>query len=164
MSTYKLFQKFTVAEVATRLDVLPGELARHLGQGSGLPSRLWFDEKDIEKLYIEMELRTWWPSDTRFFIQDEEPKRRLVRELSHRILKHGLVQPQRYDNLLRGVGGEEKIVLRSYLNFLLKSGILTSQSNISSLELRLEPEKKSVLEDISKGTRYPAGLENIWSV
>jgi len=163
MSTYKLFQKFTVSEVAKRLDVLPGELARHLGQGDGLPNRLWFDEKDIEKLYIEMGLRTWWPSDTRFFVQDDNPKRQLIRELSHRILKNGLVQPQRYDNLLRGVGGEEKIVLRSYLNFLLKSSILTSQSNISSLELQLELDKKQVLDDIAKGVRYPTGLESIWS-
>ena len=159
---FKSFQNYNIAQVSERLDITPSELARHLGHTGGLPGRLRFDEKDIERIYIEMGLKSWWEPNVMFSIQDDNPKRKWVRELSARILKNGLTQPQRYDNLLRGVGGEEKIFLRSFLNALLKAGVLISESNISSIELRLDPNFRSVLEHIVSGSKYPIGIEQIW--
>jgi hypothetical protein len=160
--TFRSFQKYNITEVSKRLDVLPGELARHLGQAGGLPNRLRFDEADIEKIYIEMGLKSWWEPSINFTIEDEHEKRRLIRELSVRILKNGLTHPQRYDNLLRGVGGDEKKLLRSFLNALLKMGVLRSEANISSLELRMEPNRKIVLEQIVEGSKYPSVIEELW--
>ena len=159
----KLFRKYSLTEVSKMLGVLPGELARYLGQSSGLPARLLFDEADISKIQVEMGLKAWWSVDRPFEIQDDNHKRRLVREMSQRILQNGLTRPQRYDNLLRGLAGEEQALLRIYLNALIKKGILSSEAGISSLELRMVPDRRSLLEDIAAGKQYPLGLDQLWS-
>ena len=120
MNIPKLFRKYTLSEVSKLLGVLPGELSRYLGQSSGLPARLSFDEADISKIKVEMGLRTWWSSEKPYTIQDDNPKRRLIREMSYRIIQNGLTRPQRYDNLLRGLAGEEQSLLRGYLNNIKK--------------------------------------------
>ena len=159
----KLFTKYTLSESSKRLGVLPSELARYLGQGAGLPSRLLFDDADIAKFHVEMGLKTWWSQEKPFFVQDNNPKRQLIRELSYRIIQNGLTHPQRYDNLLRGLAGEEQALLRKYLNLLLKKGMISSEFGVSALELRIVPDKRQLLEDIANGKQYPQGLEQLWS-
>ena len=159
---YKSFQKFNIVEVAQRLDIQPQQLARHLGHASGLPNRLRFDEADIEKIYIEMGLKAWWEPDIQYAIQDDNPNRRLVREFSSRIMSNGLTQPQRSDTLLRGIGGQKKALLRSFLNELVKLGVLHSQAGISSINLRLEPDRRVILDQIATDTRYPPSVALLW--
>ena len=159
---YKSFQKFSIVEVSQRLDIQPQQLARHLGHSSGLPNRLRFDEADIEKIYIEMGLKTWWEPSIQYKIEDDNPNRRLVRECARRMIDNGLHHPQRSDTLLRGIGGQKKALLRTFLNELVKLGVLYSQGSISSVNLRLEPTKKSVLEEIATDTRYPPSISSLW--
>ena len=83
--------------------------------------------------------------------------------MSQRVLKNGLTRPQRYDNLLRGLAGEDQSLLRMYLNILIKKGILSSEAGISSLELRMVPDRRGILEDIAAGRQFPVGLEQLWS-
>lgn len=159
---YKSFQKFNIVEVSQRLDIQPQQLARHLGHSSGLPNRLRFDEADIEKIYIEMGLKSWWEPEIEYTVQDDNPSRRLIREFSSRILRNGLTKPQRSDTLLRGVGGKKKALLRSFLNELIKLGVLHSQASISSIDFRLEPDRRIILEQIATDTRYPPSVTLLW--
>ena len=159
---YKSFQKYSIVEVSQRLDIQPQQLARHLGHSSGLPNRLRFDEADIEKIYVEMGLKTWWEPTIQYTIEDDNPNRRLVREFAKRMLNNGLTQPQRSDTLLRGLGGQKKALLRTFLNELVKLGVLFSQAGVSSVNLRLEPNNKSVLEQIASDIRYPQNVSALW--
>ena len=78
------------------------------------------------------------------------------------ILSHGLVRPERADNLLRGLDGSEQALIRRYINTLLRMGILKSEPSISALEISLDHSKKIILEEIVKGTRYPSSIESLW--
>ena len=159
---YKSFQKFSIVEVSQRLDIQPQQLARHLGHSAGLPNRLRFDEADIEKIYVEMGLKTWWEPNIQYTIQDDNPNRRLIREFANRMLDNGLTQPQRSDTLLRGIGGQKKALLRTFLNELVKLGVLFSQGSISSVNLRLEPNNRTILEQIASDVRYPPSVSALW--
>ena len=148
--------------MSQRLDIQPQQLARHLGHSSGLPGRLRFDEADIEKIYVEMGLKTWWEPNIQYTIQDENPNRRLIREFATRMLNNGLTQPQRSDTLLRGIGGQNKALLRTFLNELVKLGVLFSQASITSVNLRLEPNNRTILEQIATDVRYPPSVSALW--
>ena len=159
----KLFRKYTLSEASKRLGVLPIHLARYLGQGAGMPARLQFDDADIEKFHVEMELKIWWSPDKPFFVEDNNIKRQLIRELSYRIIENGLTHPQRYDSLLRGLVGEEQVLLRRYINLLVKNKMLKLTHGVSSQDLQIFPDKRQIIEDIAYGRQYPNGLEQLWS-
>ena len=159
----EVFYKKTLTEVAKALDVEPIFVARHFGQGKGLPSDMRFSNDDIEKIKTEMALSTWW-ADENFHIEDENHSRRLVRELAYRILKADFSKVERLDNLVRGLQGADKQLLKKALNKLIEDyKVFKSEPMPAGIGIRFIDDKKTVLKQIATGKSIPAKIERLWT-
>ena len=112
MSNLDMFRKLTLSEVATALEVIPFYIARHYGQKEGLPKDLRFELSVLDQLRQEMGLQTWWDGRP-FETEDNNPTRRLIRELALRMLQADSNAVERADNLYRGLKGSDKDLIKS---------------------------------------------------
>ena len=64
MSTLDLFEKIKISQIASSLDLHPFEVARLLGQVSGLSRTMAFDQADIDRVQELAGVETWWGTST----------------------------------------------------------------------------------------------------
>ena len=160
--TVDVFQKKTLIEVAKELDVNPVFISWHLGLNDGLPNDMLFSNDDVEGIRKQMGLTTWWEDQT-FFIEDDNPSRRLVRELAYRILQSDFNKVERFDNLVRGLQNADKKLVITTLNEMIKKRILSSESIASGLGVRFQTEAKDTLQKIADGESIPSTIERLWT-
>jgi len=161
--TISVFQKKTLLEVAKELEVNPVYIARYFGFDKGLPMDLRFSEDDVVAIKNGMGLTVWW-REHQFYVNDDNPSRRLVRELAYRILKTDFSKrPERADNLVRGLQSADFNLLRSSVNEFIRRGILQSGSLNHGIAIKLVDSKKGVLQQIVEGKSIPSSIERLWT-
>jgi hypothetical protein len=161
--TISVFQKKTLLAVAKELEVNPVYVARYFGFNKGLPRNLSFTNEEVLAIKQGMGLTIWW-KDHDFFIKDDNPSRRLVRELAYRILKTDLSKkPERADNLVRGLQNAHFTLVRSAINEFIKRSILKSGSLNHGISIRLVDSKKALLQQIVDGKSIPSSIERLWT-
>ena len=162
MTNPDLFRKRTLSQVAQDLDVLPFYVARYLGQKQGLPPDLRFSAEEAEQLRKDMGLKTWW-TEQKFEVEDDNPARRLIREMAARIVKTDFSETERADNLFRGLHGADRRLITQAVNELIKMGVIQSVPMAAGLGVRFIKAKKSVLQNIASGSEIPKVIERLWT-
>ena len=160
--TIDVFHKKTLIEVAKALDVNPVFIAWHFGLENGLPNDMLFSNDDIEDIRLKMGLTSWW-EDHSFHVEDDNPSRKLVRELAYRILQADFNKVERFDNLVRGLQNADKKLIITTLNEMIRKGILSSESIASGLGVRFLTESKATLQKIADGESIPSTIERLWT-
>ena len=162
MNSLELFRKMTLSDMSKTLDVLPFDVARHFGQGEGLPVEMLFDSEDLKRVRQEMGLEMFWDGSP-FQIEDDEPARRLVREFARRLLALDTGQPSRVDDLARGLVGSDKQLINGAVNAMIKLGVLQSIPLSTGLGVGKLSSGLPVLEKLASGGAVPEMLEQLWT-
>ena len=157
-----LFQYFSLSEAAVQLDIHPFDIARYLSiQKGGLPVELRLSQQQIAHIAEGMGLQNWWSEP--MVLEDDDPKKLLVRELARRILEADWSQPTRADNLNRGLSGEEYTFVRRLINGFIKCDLLLPKSTLTGLVIQkgTHSEWVNVLEEIVSGTEFPTEIASV---
>lgn len=162
MAELELFEKLTLSQIARWLDVHPFDIARALGNAWELPSRLSFEETEVDRLRNLVGVETWWDGGA-LPIQDDSRRRALVRSLAHKLRAREAGRSTRADNLARGLDGEEQSLIRRAVNQFIRDGVLVSTSTARGLEVEVSPESSRVLDALVDGRDIPKHLEALWA-
>ena len=157
-----MFQKVSIFDIATELDVHPFTVARLYGIQGGLPRDLRFDAKSIEKARKDLALEVYWDGSP-MGVVDDHASRRLVREFAHRLLAWDFSTFTRADNLYRGLQGADKLLIRGVRNELIRMRILGSFPSATGLMVKLNPDKREELDKIAEGVDIPSSIERLWT-
>ena len=121
-----------------------------------------FSAEEAEQLRKAMGLKIWW-KDQQFDVADDNPSRRLIREMASRILKTDFTEIERADNLFRGLHGADRRLITQAVNELIKMGVIQSVPMAAGLGVRFIKAKKTVLQNIAAGSEIPKVIERLWT-
>jgi hypothetical protein len=164
MTYSDLFQYFSLSEAAAQLDIHPFDIARYLSlQKGGLPVELRLTPQMISQVAEGMGLQNWWSEP--MTIEDENPKKLLIRELSKRILEADWSNATRADNLNRGLAGQEYAFVRRVINAFIKCQLLTPNSTLTGLSIQkgAHPNWDRVLSTMVDGSSFPEEITILFS-
>lgn len=155
-----LFEKLSLVEVCSVLEVHPFELGRLLGASSELPRDLRFDESEIGRLRDLAGLETWWDGG-KLPVEDSDRKRSLVRSLAHHVVERELPggAATRADNLFRGLEGDDAAFVRRLVNQLIRERMATSAASARGLLFQVPDDQGEAFQAIAAGGELPSGLE-----
>lgn len=162
MAELELFERLTLSQIARWLDIHPFDIARVLGHEGGLPTRLSFEETEVDRVRALARVETWWDGGT-LPVSDMNRRRALVRALAYKLLQRAEGNPSRADNLARGLEGDEQTLVRRAVNQFIRDGVLTSASTARGLEVSVSPSHRALLQSIAEGRDIPKHLEALWS-
>ena len=96
-------------------------------------------------------------------LEEEDPKRLLVRELARRILEADWSYPTRADNLNRGLSGQEYTFVRRLINAFIKCELLLPKSTLTGLVIQkgTHAQWRDTLEAIVSGTEFPTEIASV---
>lgn len=161
MADLDLFEQLTLSQIARWLDLHPFDVARVLGHSGALPTRMAFDEGEVDRIRSLAGVETWWDGG-QLPIQDDNRGRALVRSLAYKLLNRSEGRSTRGDNLSRGLDGDELALARRAVNQLIREGVLRSVPTPRGLEVEVATEKRPLLETIVDGRDIPKNLEALW--
>ena len=117
----------------------------------------------ISQVAEGMGLQNWWSEP--MTIEDENPKKLLIRELSKRILEADWSNATRADNLNRGLAGQEHAFVRRVINAFIKCQFLTPNSTLTGLSIQkgAHPNWDRVLSTMVDGSSFPEEITILFS-
>ena len=162
MAEIDLFEKLTLSQVARWLEMHPFDVVRVLATDGALPTRLAFDEGDVDRIRALAGVETRWDGGA-LPVGDDNRRRALVRALAQKLVARGEGRATRADNLARGLDGEEAALVRRAANQLIREGLLSSTATARGMEVSVPSAQRATLEAIAEGRDIPKGLEQLWS-
>jgi len=162
MAEVDLFEKLTLSQIARWLDVHPFDIARVLGNEGRLPVKLSFDESEVDRIRALAHVETWWDGGA-LPVADDNRRRALVRALAHKLAARPDGESSRADSLVRGLEGDELMLVRRVVNRFIQDGLLSSHSTVRGLEVSVIPSQRATLQSIAEGRDIPKHLEALWS-
>ena len=160
----KMFDYYSLSEVAARLDIHPFDLARYLAiQKGGIPNELRFSSAQIDQMAAGLGLQSWWSEP--IVLVDENHHRLLIRELARRLLNADIHQGTRADNLYRGLEGADYNFVRKVVNALIKCKLLKPVSTLTGVSVSFvqRDDLDTVLQQIQDGSQFPQEIDTLLS-
>ena len=162
MAEVDLFEKLTLSQIARWLDIHPFDIARVLGNEGQLPTKLSFDESEVDHIRALAHVETWWDGGS-LPITDDNRRRALIRSLAWKLAARPDGESSRADSLARGLDGEELSLVRRTVNRFIQDGLLSSCSTVRGLEVSVIPSQRATLQAMAEGRELSKHLEVLWS-
>ena len=149
--------RISLDEVAGALELHPFDVARILGHRGELPPGLRFTRDDVERVRQLAGIELWWTGTTGLPGADPARTEALLRSLAKMLVERDRVADRttRADNLLRGLGSDDRRRVRRLVNALITAKVLRTEASWRGLQVAVESGWADGLSRLAAGE--PAG-------
>lgn len=145
--------RLSLDEVAGALELHPFDVARILGHRAELPPGLRFTADDIDRVRMLAGIEQWWGGTSGIPSADPARSEALLRALAKMLVQRDRVgdRTTRADNLLRGLGADDRRRVRRLINALVKGKVLRTEASWRGLQVAVESEWADGLSRLAGG-------------
>ncbi len=151
-----------LSDVAKELGVDPFEVVRLLVAADAVPESLNFNAEIIAQLKEYSGIAHWWTDNAP--PADANPKRGRVRGAVKLLIDNGAVgdSTTRLDNLWRGLGAEDQLLLEQAVGLLMQDGHVQTFAAVQGAQISINAASSDTLGQFVSGGAEPPSLAALW--